>query len=605
MAIFDYRGEDGREVIQEAYHLSAYTSGISVLGDVLGFVFNDPTPEISDLPEGWREVTFEELGVDTSHENTGSLLKVGEVPFFKAEALQDGDAKVLAKVDESGNIIKLSINFGGTNGLGDITDFNQLSDLTYADSFEYLYDAVKDFAIGNGLTGENVLFTGYSLGGGAANLAFLNREKYSDGFFENSDYIGFASPVIINDNSQNLFNFGWENDVVYRAGGNDTENPPTLEEVLANGTSDIESANSLDNMVLFNDAYAGENFPFGDFKILNIVGWLAHLDGAIASNRLFDTLASSNFYDYMEQDSTIIVSNLDRLRSLVWAEPVDRVTGNHVGEDSFVLGSAHNDKLGDSTGSDFLDGFSGNDRFRLHEGNDTVHGGEGTDTVELQGNLSDYEIMRVTDSTTFFYDTEGRYGLEELIDVEKVNLGLAQTYNLEDDKVKWGWFKAADYETVTEGTNSTDILNGTENRDRIFGLDGDDTLTGNDGDDLLHGGDGADILSGGQGNDQLFGSAGNDLISGDAGNDILSGGLGTDTFIFDINWGNDVITDYNMGEQGDDLIAFNAAIFSDFGELSNAATQSGDDIFISYGSDTLLIQDTSVDELNADGFLFI
>jgi Ca2+-binding RTX toxin-like protein len=605
MAIFDFRGQDGREVIAEAYHLSAYTSGISVLGESLGFLFNDPSLEAGALPPGWREVTFEELGIDLSHANTASLISVGDVPFFKAEGLLDGDAKVLAKVDADGNIIKLSINFGGTNNIGDIVDFNQLSDLSYADGFEYLYDAVRDYAVVNDLSGEDVLFTGYSLGGGATNLAFLNRADYADGFFTNSDYIGFASPVVLDDPSENLFNFGFENDVVYRAGGSDVDNPPTLAEVVLNGTADIEASSSLDNLVLFNDSYAGEAFPYGDFNILNLVGWLAHLDGGVAANRLFDTIASSNFYDKMEQDSTIILSNLDLLRDFVWVEPVDRATGNHEGDDSFILGSLHDDLLGDSTGSDFLDGFAGNDEFRVGEGNDTVHGGAGTDTVNLNGSLNDYEIIRLNDGATYFYDTKGRYGIEELIQVEKVDLGLAQTYSLDAGGVKWGPFEVADYDAASEGTSGADTLSGGAARDRIFGRDGNDTLAGGAGNDLLHGGEGSDRLSGGAGNDQLFGAAGNDVLSGGAGNDTLSGGLGVDIFTFGGGWGDDIITDYNMGEQGDDLLEFSMSVFASFDAVRNAAVQSGGDVLISFGPDSLTLQDTTIADLHANDFLFV
>jgi Ca2+-binding RTX toxin-like protein len=605
MAIFNFRGQDGREVIAEAYHLAAYTSGISVLGESLGFLFNDPSPDVGALPAGWREVTFEELGIDLSHANTGSLIGVGEVPFFKAEGLLDGDAKVLAKVDADGNIIKLSINFGGTNNIGDVVDFNQLSELTYADGFAYLYEAVRDHAIANGLSGEDVLFTGYSLGGGATNLAFLNRAEYADGFFANSDYIGFASPVVLDDPSENLFNLGFENDVVYRAGGSNVVDPPTLLEVLLNGTDDIETRSSLDNLVLFNDSYAGEAFPYGAFNILNLAGWLAHLDGGVAANRLFDTIASSNFYEKMEQDSTIILSNLDLLRDFVWVEPVNRTTGNHAGEDSFILGSRHDDLLGDSTGNDFLDGFAGNDEFRIGEGNDTVHGGAGTDTVNMNGSLGDYEIVRLSDGTTYFYDTQGRYGLEELIQVEKADFGLAQTYSLDASGVKWGLFKVADYDAASEGTDAADTRSGGAGRDRIFGQGGDDTLAGAAGNDLLHGGEGSDTLYGGAGNDQLFGAAGNDGLSGGAGNDTLSGGLGADIFIFGSGWGNDIITDYNMGEQGDDLLEFSISVFASFEEVLNAAVQSGDDVVIGMGTDSLTLHDTTIADLNANDFLFV
>ncbi|MNQ58651.1 Poly(beta-D-mannuronate) C5 epimerase 1 [compost metagenome] len=56
-------------------------------------------------------------------------------------------------------------------------------------------------------------------------------------------------------------------------------------------------------------------------------------------------------------------------------------------------------------------------------------------------------------------------------------------------------------------------------------------------------------LAGGEGNDYLDGGAGNDILIGGEGDDILTGDIGADTFVWQTgDIGNDVITDFNIGE---------------------------------------------------------
>ncbi|GAB3466175.1 glycosyl hydrolase family 28-related protein [Azotobacter salinestris] len=85
--------------------------------------------------------------------------------------------------------------------------------------------------------------------------------------------------------------------------------------------------------------------------------------------------------------------------------------------------------------------------------------------------------------------------------------------------------------------------------------DGDDLLVGSDADDQLHGGAGAD---------RLDGRGGDDLLDGGAGRDRLTGGAGADTFVFAARTDsyrtasasfNDLILDFDAGEDRIDLSA--------------------------------------------------
>ena len=77
--------------------------------------------------------------------------------------------------------------------------------------------------------------------------------------------------------------------------------------------------------------------------------------------------------------------------------------------------------------------------------------------------------------------------------------------------------------------------------DRLTGGDGDDVLHGGAGDDTLRGNGGADRLHGGDGDDHVAGGAGNDTIHGGRGADTLQGDEGDDLFVFEDDFGNDVI----------------------------------------------------------------
>ena len=72
---------------------------------------------------------------------------------------------------------------------------------------------------------------------------------------------------------------------------------------------------------------------------------------------------------------------------------------------------------------------------------------------------------------------------------------------------------------------------------------------------LLDGGDGDDILWSGAQNDILIGGNGNDVLNGGPGDDFISGGLGADQFKFVGLFGNDTITDWEIG--ADNLLLYN------------------------------------------------
>lgn len=69
----------------------------------------------------------------------------------------------------------------------------------------------------------------------------------------------------------------------------------------------------------------------------------------------------------------------------------------------------------------------------------------------------------------------------------------------------------------------------------------------------ITGGDHNDSIHGGQADETLIGGAGDDVITGKIGDDILTGGDGRDIFFYveSSDTGSDIITDFELGEDGD------------------------------------------------------
>ncbi|CAM2747964.1 Hemolysin-type calcium-binding repeat-containing protein [Pseudomonas gessardii] len=614
MAIFDYKGQDARTLISDAWNLATYASGVATVG----VLYNIPGAVLGEgntftLPQGWREINASELNVDKSHlDLTGS---------FTGGDVLGAQARVFGQYDSSGQLTKMAFASAGTNSLIDLAGWPAMIDNSYINGFDYLLDAVKDYAIGKNLSGKDVLVTGYSQGGSVTNSMFLAKDTLADGFFKDSDYFGMESPKVGNDSG--IFNFGFENDVVHRLIGEETNLGSAAIDALTG--SDINYTSTTDNIVLFDTIYALPTWPNGPFSIANLTGWAAHLEGIFINP--IQTISQSTFYDYIERDSTIIISNLDPIsRSFTWVSDKATATSNHYGTPAFLLGTSSADKLQDGRHDDFLDGFAGDDSFRLSTGTDTVAGGAGNDKVFLKGAAANYEAVNLSDGTVFLNDTSGQYGLKELRGVEHVefetalatnasqlplignflsSIGQALTpaYTITSGKLDYeGWFgQDKSYNKAIEGTTLADNLNGTSGRDLMFGQAGNDTLSGGGGNDLLHGGAGNDTLLGGSGNDQLYGAAGNDILVGGQGNDLLSGGVGSDVFVFDqAGFGQDRISDFNIHQNGLDVLVFSKSLFASTDAVISAASQQGNDTLIQAGDASVTLVGFNPANLSAD-----
>ncbi|MBO0131658.1 Ig-like domain-containing protein [Agrobacterium burrii] len=187
---------------------------------------------------------------------------------------------------------------------------------------------------------------------------------------------------------------------------------------------------------------------------------------------------------------------------------------------------------------------------------------------------------------------------------------------------------------IVEGGNGDDMLIGTSRKDMLEGGDGDDTMVagegndmvdagagndrvlageGNDvidggaGNDVLMGGSGNDVISGGAGNDTLNGGAGDDTLSGGTGNDTLTGGSGADTFVFAAGNGRDVVTDFQAGAEGKDVVQLSKDIFADYQTLIASGSftngENGAEVTFNDGS-SITFANVKTEQFAIDDFRF-
>lgn len=278
------------------------------------------------------------------------------------------------------------------------------------------------------------------------------------------------------------------------------------------------------------------------------------------------------------------------------------------GDDHVILGSG--DDLGyGQDGHDFLSGWGGHDEMHGGDGNDTLYGFQGNDTVS--GNAGNDRLR----------GDEGHDVLSGGQQNDRIDGGDGQdTLNgdaghdfLEGDAGADTLMGGDGADRMTGGTGAdqlsggagNDFLSGGDQSDLLQGDAGSDTMLGGDGGDTLEGGDGADNLMGGQGDDDLAGGTGTDHLSGGTGDDLLSGNSDADTFEFHDGHGNDVVVDFETDLVDEQLDFAGLTVLTRFQDVMQNAIQDADDVVIETGSQSSVrLQNTQLDDLTADDFVF-
>ncbi|MFN3262934.1 MAG: beta strand repeat-containing protein [Pikeienuella sp.] len=341
----------------------------------------------------------------------------------------------------------------------------------------------------------------------------------------------------------------------------------------------------------------------------------------------------------------------------------NRISGSLLAEEFDGLGG--NDTIFGLGGNDTLTGGDGDDRLEGGPGANVIDGGADDDTAVFVGALSAYALMQdggtvtisrageshtITNVESFLF-ADGARSLAQLFPAPPPVDPPPEDPPPEDPPADEP--PAEDPPIVgppddepppdepsppadepASPTRSDDALSGAGGPDRIAGragddtlrgLGGEDTLLGQGGEDVLRGGGGGDSLKGGGGADRMFGQGGEDTlkgggagdflkgggaadriiggggadtIEGNKGDDTLKGGGGADLFRFKPGDGDDVIQRF---QQGRDQVEFKRGV-SDFSELR--IEQQGDDVLVTYGRGSILIENRNAGALGEDDFIF-
>ncbi|SDY43900.1 polyurethanase [Pseudomonas sp. NFIX28] len=476
---------------------------------------------------GWKPISSEVLGYGGTVDVRGTYY--GEQPGF-----QTAQMDVMGKYNAAGELTSIGLAIRGTTGpresfltdtLGDVVnDLKMFADPDgYAkqymkNAFDVLLGDVAKYALSKGLTGEDIVVTGHSLGGMATNsLAALSEDEWN-GFYSNSNYISYASPTIY-DGLDKVLNVGYENDPVLRLAAG------SLSDFL--GVHDSPKESATNNIVSFNDQYASALWQVAPFSLLNPSSLTAHLPSFYGDG--LERITQSEFYDLTSRDSTIIVAQLSEPTKVnTWVTDLNYNAQPHVGP-TLILGSEGRDLIKGGGGVDYLEGRGGDDIFRDAGGYNLISGGEGRDTFDLQKSLSSFKVANDGAGNLYIKDTAGAINIASSIEVLKTKesylllFSQERSYDVTQEGLKYSG-GITGYEKSLHGDVADNKLVATTQNEWLFGHDGNDTLIGGRATNIV-GGEGNDLIqSGGNFNTLLF--------TKDFGHDTVSGFSSTDKLVF-------------------------------------------------------------------------
>ncbi|KOR30192.1 hypothetical protein TI03_00120 [Achromatium sp. WMS1] len=448
----------------------------------------------------------------------------------------------------------------------------------------YIIDDTGDIIIETSNEGIDTVHSSinYTLGNNLEHLTLIGTDTINGtGNALNNTITGNAG--------NNILNGGAGNDIMLGGAGDDTLHFGTGDVLYANGVPRSSGGSGYDTAVL------EEGFVF------NPSNWSIYDIEAVVGN------SSAN-----------IINGLDNNVDYRFEGGAGNDTLNAAGGDDTLIGGAGNDTLNAAGGDDTLIGGAGNDIMLGGAGNDTLHFGTG-DVLYANGAArssggSGYDTAVLEEGFVFNSSNWSFYDIEAVVGNSSDNI-----INGLDNNVDYRF----------EGGAGNDTLNAAGGDDTLIGGAGNDIMLGGAGNDTLHFGTG-DVLyangvprsSGGVGYDtavleegfvfnssnwsfysiekvignssdniingldntvnyRFEGGAGNDTLNAAGGDDTLIGGAGNDVFIFDQNWGQDTINDFNTNGDTLDL----SLLDIDFDDLT--INQVGDDTNINVTGDDL------------------
>lgn len=108
--------------------------------------------------------------------------------------------------------------------------------------------------------------------------------------------------------------------------------------------------------------------------------------------------------------------------------------------------------------------------------------------------------------------------------------------------------------------------------------------------------------SGSRFDNHIIGNSAKNELAGWGGDDTLEGGLGADRFEMMTEWGNDIVTDFQVGK--DRLIVNNWGHILDLDDVQALSTEVDGGVLITQGDDSIFLAGVALAELTARDFLF-
>jgi VCBS repeat-containing protein len=321
--------------------------------------------------------------------------------------------------------------------------------------------------------------------------------------------------------------------------------------------------------------------------------WLAaYFDGSGPTNHIYSLLLGEDGNDTLIAESRLLKT------SGFWDEGEDRFGQFNFGGTAIHQlrgneGSDHLISRIDATGGHYglfvnLSGENGNDVLhsavsfngsRLGSFDSVLSGGEGSDQLISNINL----VAETLPIRTTFFSTNRLMGGDQADYLEAI-FAISVTGWLEDYLVGGNELRGGSGNDTLIGRLEVDIPDYSaaleEWRNVLYGDEGDDIL-------IVHGGGYAasyvgNFLDGGNGDDLLTGSEGRDRLIGSAGDDEMTGNGGNDVFLFGLGSGQDIITDYELGQD--------SLLFEGGQSISSLIAQGLDTLVILTDGSTVLLQ---------------
>jgi hypothetical protein len=102
----------------------------------------------------------------------------------------------------------------------------------------------------------------------------------------------------------------------------------------------------------------------------------------------------------------------------------------------------------------------------------------------------------------------------------------------------------------------------------------------------------------------MLSSGSADTLVSTSGDDFLVGKGHSDTFVFAPNFGNDVIKNFDAVGKNHDVVQFDKSIFSSFADVLAHASQVGQNVVITAGTDKVTLTNTQLGALSSHDFNF-